>query len=183
MIRLIRLIRLSSLVGQICRTRSDCAEFVRSSATHRGNVVAGGLRQVRAGGCRSTSPVNSGGHSRVMAGATGHWKVLHKADLDAAVHASQCVAHGTLGHRRFPPGRPLARIDAANVHFRSLRSAGVSDRQKALATATLVWELTFRGGAVRTAARGGPARYPRGCLARGGSRHVCAVIGACPMDL
>ena len=30
-----------------------------------------------------------------------------------------------------------------NAHFRSLRSARVSDRQKALATATLVWELTF----------------------------------------
>lgn len=40
-------------------------------------------------------------------------------------------------------GRPLARIDTVNAHFRSLRSVRVSDRQKALATATLVWELTF----------------------------------------
>lgn len=43
----------------------------------------------------------------------------------------------------FDIGRPLARIDTVNAHFRSLRSARVSDRQKALATATLVWELTF----------------------------------------
>ncbi len=43
----------------------------------------------------------------------------------------------------FSSGRPLARIDAVNAHFRSLRSARVRDRQKALATATLVWELTF----------------------------------------
>lgn len=43
----------------------------------------------------------------------------------------------------FDVGRPLARLDTVNAHFRSLRSARVSDRQKALATATLVWELTF----------------------------------------
>jgi Zn-dependent peptidase ImmA (M78 family)/transcriptional regulator with XRE-family HTH domain len=43
----------------------------------------------------------------------------------------------------FNAGRPLARIDTVDAHFRSLRSARVSDRQKALATATLVWELTF----------------------------------------
>lgn len=43
----------------------------------------------------------------------------------------------------FSVGRPLARIDTVNAHFRSLRSARVSDRQKALATATLLWELTF----------------------------------------
>lgn len=43
----------------------------------------------------------------------------------------------------FSVGRPLARIDTVNAHFRSLRSARVGDRQRALATATLVWELTF----------------------------------------
>lgn len=43
----------------------------------------------------------------------------------------------------FSVGRPLARIDSVNAHFRSLRSARVSDRQRALSTATLVWELTF----------------------------------------
>ncbi|MFK3834816.1 XRE family transcriptional regulator [Microbacterium sp. NPDC087868] len=43
----------------------------------------------------------------------------------------------------FSVGRPLARIDTVNAHFRSLRSARVSDRQRALSTATLVWELTF----------------------------------------
>lgn len=43
----------------------------------------------------------------------------------------------------FWAGRPLAPIDTVNAHFRSLRSARVSDRQKALATAALVWELTF----------------------------------------
>lgn len=43
----------------------------------------------------------------------------------------------------FAVGRPMARLDTVRAHFRSLRSTRVSDRQKALATATLVWELTF----------------------------------------
>lgn len=43
----------------------------------------------------------------------------------------------------FSVGRPLARIETVNAHFRRLRSARVGDRQKALATATLMWELTF----------------------------------------
>lgn len=43
----------------------------------------------------------------------------------------------------FGIGRPLARLETVHAHFRSLRSARVSDRQKALATATLIWELTF----------------------------------------
>lgn len=43
----------------------------------------------------------------------------------------------------FSTGRPLARIDTVHAHFRSLRSARVSDRRQALATASLLWELTF----------------------------------------
>lgn len=43
----------------------------------------------------------------------------------------------------FATGRPLVRIDDLNAHFRSLRSAKVSDRQLSLATAAQVWELTF----------------------------------------
>lgn len=43
----------------------------------------------------------------------------------------------------FSIGRPLARLETVHAHFRSLRSARVSDRKKALATATLIWELTF----------------------------------------
>lgn len=43
----------------------------------------------------------------------------------------------------FNGGRPMARMDTLNAHFRSLRSARVSDRQRALATTTLVWELAF----------------------------------------
>lgn len=43
----------------------------------------------------------------------------------------------------FSVGRPHARLETVNAHFRSLRSTKASDRQKALAMATLVWELTF----------------------------------------
>lgn len=43
----------------------------------------------------------------------------------------------------FSVGRPLARLETVHAHFRSLRSARVSERKKALATATLIWELTF----------------------------------------
>ncbi|MFE5291839.1 XRE family transcriptional regulator [Isoptericola sp. NPDC056618] len=43
----------------------------------------------------------------------------------------------------FSVGRPMARLEAVNAHFRSLRSARVGERQKALAMATLIWEITF----------------------------------------
>lgn len=43
----------------------------------------------------------------------------------------------------FNVGRPLARFETVNAHFRSLRSVRMRDRQKALAMATLIWELTF----------------------------------------
>lgn len=43
----------------------------------------------------------------------------------------------------FCVGRPMVGMETATAHFRSLRSTRVRDRQKALATATLVWELTF----------------------------------------
>jgi len=43
----------------------------------------------------------------------------------------------------FNAGRPTARLGAIHAHFRSLRSARVSERQRALAQASLYWELTF----------------------------------------
>lgn len=42
----------------------------------------------------------------------------------------------------FAAGRPLARLDAADAHFRSLRSTRAKDRAKAAAYAEQVWELT-----------------------------------------
>ncbi len=77
----------------------------------------------------------------VSAAAIGHY--------EAGVNAPRPEVVGRLAQALkvqpefFGVGRPLARIDTVNAHFRSLRSARVSDRQKALATATLVWELTF----------------------------------------
>jgi len=41
----------------------------------------------------------------------------------------------------FATGRPLARLDAADAHFRSLRSTRAKDRVKAAAHAEQVWEL------------------------------------------
>ncbi|GAA3707438.1 XRE family transcriptional regulator [Microlunatus aurantiacus] len=48
-----------------------------------------------------------------------------------------------LGHdvRFFAGGRPLARVDTGDAHFRSLRSLRAADRDRALATAEQVWEL------------------------------------------
>lgn len=43
----------------------------------------------------------------------------------------------------FATGRPLGRLDAANAHFRSLRSTRAKDRAKAAAHAEQIWELTF----------------------------------------
>jgi len=42
----------------------------------------------------------------------------------------------------FSTGRPLGRLDAADAHFRSLRSTRAKDRAKAAAHAEQVWELT-----------------------------------------
>jgi Zn-dependent peptidase ImmA (M78 family)/DNA-binding XRE family transcriptional regulator len=43
----------------------------------------------------------------------------------------------------FATGRPLGRLDVANVHFRSLRSTRAKDRAKAAAHAEQLWELTY----------------------------------------
>lgn len=43
----------------------------------------------------------------------------------------------------FSTGRPLGRLDAADAHFRSLRSTRAKDRAKAAAHAEQVWELTY----------------------------------------
>lgn len=42
----------------------------------------------------------------------------------------------------FAAGRPLGRLDAANAHFRSLRSTRAKDRAKAATHAEQLWELT-----------------------------------------
>lgn len=43
----------------------------------------------------------------------------------------------------FAAGRPIGRLDAANAHFRSLRSTRAKDRAKAAAHAEQLWELTY----------------------------------------
>jgi Zn-dependent peptidase ImmA (M78 family) len=43
----------------------------------------------------------------------------------------------------FASGRPLARVDSSQAHFRSLRSTRAFDRARALATAEQIWELVF----------------------------------------
>lgn len=42
----------------------------------------------------------------------------------------------------FARGRPRLPLDVSDAHFRSLRSARVAERMRALATVELVWELT-----------------------------------------
>lgn len=42
----------------------------------------------------------------------------------------------------FAGGRPYLRVDTGNAHFRSLRSMRAADRDRALATAEQIWELT-----------------------------------------
>lgn len=43
----------------------------------------------------------------------------------------------------FASGRPLGRLDTANIHFRSLRSTRAKDRAKAAVHAEQVWELVY----------------------------------------
>lgn len=43
----------------------------------------------------------------------------------------------------FAAGRPIGRLDAANAHFRSLRTTRAKDRAKAATHAEQLWELTY----------------------------------------
>lgn len=43
----------------------------------------------------------------------------------------------------FAAGRPIGRLDAADAHFRSLRSTRAKDRAKAATHAEQLWELTY----------------------------------------
>jgi len=53
-----------------------------------------------------------------------------------------CAAHLRVPVGFFARGRPRLPLDVSDAHFRSLRSARVSERMRALATVELVWELT-----------------------------------------
>jgi Zn-dependent peptidase ImmA (M78 family)/DNA-binding XRE family transcriptional regulator len=88
---------------------------------------------------------------------------LSKAELAEAIHVSAAAVGqyeaGALAPRPellpilavvlkvpvefFAAGRPLGRLDAANAHFRSLRSTRAKDRAKAATHAEQVWELTY----------------------------------------
>lgn len=77
----------------------------------------------------------------VSAAAIGQYEAgVNSPRTDVLERLAQvlCVSPGFFG-----VGRPLAHFDTVHAHFRSLRSARVSDRQRALASATLLWELTF----------------------------------------
>ncbi len=90
---------------------------------------------------RSVTKTDLAGEVGVSAAAIGQYEAgvnSPRADILERLAKALDVRPGFFG-----VGRPLARIDTVNAHFRSLRSARLSDRQKALATATLVWELTF----------------------------------------
>ncbi|MGH4016552.1 MAG: ImmA/IrrE family metallo-endopeptidase [Pseudonocardiaceae bacterium] len=53
-----------------------------------------------------------------------------------------CAAQLGVAVGFFARGRPRLPLDVGDAHFRSLRSARVSERLRALATVELVWELT-----------------------------------------
>lgn len=110
----------------------------RSGQTH-GRFEPARLTQARAR--RSVTKADLSAEVGVSAAAIGQYEAgvnAPRADVLERLAKSLGVRVGF-----FSVGRPLARIDTVNAHFRSLRSARVSDRQKALATATLLWELTF----------------------------------------
>lgn len=81
------------------------------------------------------------GEVGVSAAAIGHYEAGVNSPRPEVLDRLASALNVSPGF--FSVGRPLTRIDTINAHFRSLRSARVSDRQRALATATLVWELTF----------------------------------------
>lgn len=113
-------------------------DLPRSGPTH-GRFEPARLTQARAR--RSVTKADLAAEVGVSAAAIGQYEAgVNSPRVDVLDRLAKA-----LDVRRdfFSVGRPLARIDTVNAHFRSLRSARVSDRQKALATATLVWELTF----------------------------------------
>ncbi len=112
---------------------------VASSSQAHGRFEPARLTQARVR--RSVTKADLASEVGVSAAAIGQYEAgvnSPRADVLDRLAKALDVRPGFFG-----VGRPLARIDTVNAHFRSLRSARVSDRQKALATATLVWELTF----------------------------------------
>lgn len=113
-------------------------DLARSGQMH-GRFEPARLTQARAR--RGASKTDLAAEVGVSAAAIGQYEAgvnSPRADVLVRLAKALDVRPGFFG-----VGRPLARIDTVNAHFRSLRSARVGDRQKALATATLVWELTF----------------------------------------
>ncbi len=113
-------------------------DFARLS-TDRTRFEPGRLRQARArAGLSKTELANA---VNISPAAIGQYEAgVNSPRPDVLLRISKA-----LGVRPdfFTFGRPLAEIESHNVHFRSLRTAKTIDRQRALATATLCWELTF----------------------------------------
>lgn len=112
---------------------------VTGSGQTRGRFEPARLTQARVR--RSVTKTDLAAEVGVSAAAIGQYEAgvnSPRADVLERLAKALEVRPGFFG-----VGRPLARIDSVNAHFRSLWSARVSDRQKALATATLIWELTF----------------------------------------
>lgn len=113
-------------------------ELPRSGQTH-GRFEPARLTQARVR--RSVTKTDLAAQVGVSAAAIGQYEAgvnSPRGDVLERLAKALDVPPGFFG-----VGRPLARMDTVNAHFRSLRSARVIDRQKALASATLLWELTF----------------------------------------
>ena len=113
-------------------------DLPRSGQAH-GRFEPARLTQARL--CRGLSKTELAALVGVSAAAVGQYEAgVNSPRPDVVDRLARAL---TVRAEFFNVGRPLARLDTVHAHFRSLRSARVRDRQKALATATLVWELTF----------------------------------------
>jgi Zn-dependent peptidase ImmA (M78 family)/transcriptional regulator with XRE-family HTH domain len=119
--------------------REDRPGLFDLSATGSGRFEPARLTQARVR--LGVSKTDLAGEVGVSAAAIGQYEAGVNSPRPEVLHRLARALEVRPGF--FDVGRPLARIDTVNAHFRSLRSARVSDRQKALATATMVWELTF----------------------------------------
>lgn len=79
-------------------------------------------------------------HIGVSAAAVGQYEAgVSKPRLDLLMALAKCVR---VPVEFFATGRPIGRLDAADAHFRSLRSTRSKDRAKAVVHAEQLWELT-----------------------------------------
>lgn len=125
-------------------SRQDELELVSSTAGRTSRAVAGAFEPARLTQARVLAELSKTELAEavgVSAAAIGQYEsgaISPRSDMLPTLARALKVPI-----EFFATGRPLGRLDAAEAHFRSLRSTRARDRSKAAAHAEQVWELAY----------------------------------------